>query len=628
LKEAGPVSWSRWALTGVVAWGGALVALTHWPSRSVAQVPVNRPVEVPAPGFATSQECRSCHPGNYASWHASFHRTMTQVARPGNILAPMAGREWTSEGATYRVERRGEAYFVSKRPALAPLSAAGAPRELVLLTGSHNMQFLWMATGDGRTLEHFPFGWLTAEKAWVPLTDTFLCPPEFHPLHAVGDWNRGCIDCHTTQGRSRPVGAASFNSEVTEFGISCEACHGEGRDHVQQNHNPVRRYVSHLTGRPDPTIANPARMKGPQAALVCGQCHSVWAFSSLTAQLDWVRRGAEFRPGQSDLPERFVVQPASSDHAGMKKRILEANPTFYEDSFWADGQVRVVGREFNGVQASPCFKGGEFSCLTCHELHPAKTDRATLQAASVNQIKPGAESDSGCLQCHPAIGVNVSAHTHHAATSVGSRCYDCHLPHSSFGLLRAVRSHQVSSPTVDESLRFGRPNACNLCHLDRPIGWTADHLTAWYGHPKPDLSDDDRKIAAGALWLIKGDAGQRALVAWSMGWAPAQQAAGRDWLPPYLLSTLVDPYAAVRFVAWRSLQTLPGYERFAFAYTASRPEIKAVAAAGFVRWTEFRRRPTSSFDPALLLGADGRFEEFTYRRLLLERNNRLIFLVE
>jgi hypothetical protein len=191
-----------------------------------------------------------------------------------------------------------------------------------------------------------------------------------------------------------------------------------------------------------------------------------------------------------------------------------------------------------------------------------------------------------------------------------------------------VRSHQVSSPTVDESLRFGRPNACNLCHLDRPLGWTADHLTAWYGHPKPELSDDDRKIAAGALWLIKGDAGQRALVAWSMGWAPAQRAAGRNWLPPYLLSTLVDPYAAVRFVAWKSLQTLPGYERFPFVYTASRPEIKTVAASGFLRWTEFQRRQTSSFDPALLLGPDGRFAEFTYRRLLLERNNRLVFLVE
>ena len=37
----------------------------------------------------------------------------------------------------------------------------------------------------------------------------------------------------------------------------------------------------------------------------------------------------------------------------------------------------------------------------------------------------------------------------------------------------SIRSHQVSSPSVAESLPpVGRPNACNLCHLDRTLAWT------------------------------------------------------------------------------------------------------------------------------------------------------------
>src|SRR5690242_13195323 len=31
-------------------------------------------------GYVSSQKCQACHPGQYASWHQSFHRTMTQFA--------------------------------------------------------------------------------------------------------------------------------------------------------------------------------------------------------------------------------------------------------------------------------------------------------------------------------------------------------------------------------------------------------------------------------------------------------------------------------------------------------------------------------------------------------------------
>ena len=84
----------------------------------------------------------------------------------------------------------------------------------------------------------------------------------------------------------------------------------------------------------------------------------------------------------------------------------------------------------------------------------------------------------------------------------------------------------------------------------------------------PELSEDDKTISAAVQWLVKGDAGQRALLAWGMGWEPAQEISGRDWLYPFLIYTLRDPYPAVRFDAWKSLQTLPGFADFKFTYTA------------------------------------------------------------
>ena len=68
-------------------------------------------------------------------------------------------------------------------------------------------------------------------------------------------------------------------------------------------------------------------------------------------------------------------------------------------------------------------------------------------------------------------------------------------------------------------------------------------------------------MAASVLWLLNGDAGQRAIVAQSMGWAPAQQASGTGWLAPYLALMQQDAYDAVRYIAARSLATLPPFRR-------------------------------------------------------------------
>jgi hypothetical protein len=168
------------------------------------------------------------------------------------------------------------------------------------------------------------------------------------------------------------------------------------------------------------------------------------------------------------------------------------------------------------------------------------------------------------------------------------------MPHTTYGLLKTIRSHQISSPSVQATVATGRPNACNLCHLDKTLGWTADYLDRWYGVSRPSLGDDDASVAASVLWLLKGDAGQRAIVAQAMGWPPAQQASGSAWLAPYLALTQKDPYDAVRLIASRSLRTLP----------------------------PFRRDQLPRGDAALLITADGSFDAPRVNRLMRERNNR------
>jgi len=619
-------NWHGLIIIAAIAGAAILTFVSQRATDRKMQPPENRPIQSRVDNYVTSNACRACHPGNYASWHSSFHRTMTQVANSATLLGANEQHEFLLDNQEYKLEQQGDKFFVRTRPRGGEY---GPPKQIVLLTGSHNLQIAWLETGEGRTLEQFPFAYIIAEKMWAPVRQTFLMPPDVREYYSIGAWNGGCMDCHVTEGQSRFVAGNKWDSRVAEFGIACEACHSEGHEHIALNRNPLRRFKIHLTTKLDATMTNPARLAAPVSGLDCGQCHSVWAFNNMSDKINFNREGANFRPGHEDLHQRFVVQPKTPDHRQQKDFINETEPDFFSNRFWGDGMVRVTGREFNGLQASPCFRGGNFSCISCHEMHPANTQQTSLiKWARTSQLRPGMDSDQACLQCHKTIGSSISAHTHHAADSSGSRCYNCHMPNTTFGLLRAMRSHQVSWPTVQESVDHGRPNACNLCHLNQTLAWTAEKLHGWYNQPVPQLSNDDQTIAAAVQWILKGEAGQRALIAWGMGWKPAQEVSGREWLYPYLIYTMTDPYAAVRFNAWKSLQTLPGFSNFSFTYTLDDRSLREAAGGALEKWLREVRSPSATFEPQTALDFDGRFQHDLFQRLRSERDNKRILLAE
>src|SRR5262245_14401840 len=102
------------ALTGVVGMVIVLADLSRH-SSSAASAPTNRPIAAQEGNYVTSDSCRTCHPGNYASWHASFHRTMTQVATPATLIPEARIVELSFAGRQYKLERTGDKIFVSER---------------------------------------------------------------------------------------------------------------------------------------------------------------------------------------------------------------------------------------------------------------------------------------------------------------------------------------------------------------------------------------------------------------------------------------------------------------------------------------------------------------------------------
>ena len=585
--------------------------IPHEPKAGGEEDPANvqRPLKSGDGGYVSSDACASCHPSQYATWHDSYHRTMTQVITPETMIPEWSGTLQIG-GKSHRLDREGDQFWVATED-----RAQETPtRQRVLMaTGSHHQQVYWVATGVDRELRLLSFTWLLEEERWIPYRHSFLQPDDLPESELV--WNGRCIFCHSTGGQPQIVARPqSVDTRIGELGIACEACHGPGEQHVRANRSTWRRYLLHLTGGEDNTIVQPARLPTDRANEICGQCHSVMASSDGLAA-ETMLTGSSYRPGDVLSDTRLVVQ-RPVEGAWNRWRSYD-----FDTFTWEDGQIRTSGRDYNAIVQSECTSGNELSCLSCHSMHDSDPE---------DQLARNMDGDEACFQCHNGFRQRVSEHSHHLAESSGSRCYNCHMPHTTYGLLKAIRSHTIGrSPSVRESLEVGRPNACNLCHLDKTLAWTDRYLEEWYDQPpmRPPGPEEEQRSAA-LLWLLRGDALQRTLVAWHMGWGPAKEASGTNWMAPFLAYALEDPYSAVRFIAARSLSRLPGFENFSYDYVGPHEQRQAARRRAQQRWLDLQRgdRPPERF--STFLGPGGSLEDATVRDVIGRRDERVVRIAE
>ena len=128
-----------------------------------------------------------------SSHHDAGGHAQTLIPEARNVELSFAGRQ-------YRLEQKGDRIFVSSRS--LGETEYGPPNQVVLLTGSHNLQILWTETGQGRTLEQFPFAYIIAEKMWAPVAADVPDAAGTKEYYSTGAWNGACMDCHVTQGLS------------------------------------------------------------------------------------------------------------------------------------------------------------------------------------------------------------------------------------------------------------------------------------------------------------------------------------------------------------------------------------------------------------------------------------------
>ena len=608
------------------------------------------PTQVKSDGYTSSASCRACHPSQYASWHKSYHRTMTQLAGPHSVMGKFDGTEVASGGLLYSVYQTNDQYW-AKMPdpeiimktietgrrindhnyqirtngVLSVIDLRTVPRvdkRVVMTTGSHHYQTYWVEGSVlnptnqinerkyGNLLQTLPLVYLPKEQQWIPRENAFMMAPSSKRM--ISQWNHHCIKCHSTAGNPGLIDNGTFDTRTAELGISCEACHGPAAGHAEHYRSPLARYADQFSDAAAAKVVNPAKLDHRRSSQVCGQCHGVFIYNDPKRGQQFARSGPIYRPGDDIHSIRYYIQHPGPSPTPVRQEELEKNPEFFRERWWDDGTILAGGREFTAMRVSACYTKGEMSCLSCHSMH---------HSDPVDQLKPDMRGNAACIECHadPQYTTQIEQHTFHEKNSTGSNCLNCHMPHTTYALLGGIRNHQIQSPSAKRSIRHGVPNACNLCHLDQTLDWAQQHLAKRYGHEPLPLSAEQKSTSAALLWLLKGHAAQRAITAWHAGWQPAREISGGDWLAPHLARLLEDPYGVVRHIAKESLEKQPGFGEFEYDFLADAPKRTRLAKRAIAQWNE---QPGETSGEAILIESDRRLMETAIQALLKRRDDR------
>ncbi len=468
--------------------------------------------------FVGSETCASCHRAEAELWHGSQHKAAMQHATDKTVLGDFGDASFDYYGVHSRFFRRDGKYMVETDDADGKL----ATFEVKYTFGIDPLQQYLVEFPDGR-LQALSLAWDTRPQdkggqRWFHLYpneeikhDDFL-----HWTKLNQNWNFMCAECHSTGVRKNYDAANDrFSTTWAEISVGCEACHGQGSNHVAWAHDrqswwpfgkqddPAKGLVvrfderADISWRRDPRTGDPHR-NFPPALLrkeveTCGLCHA--------------RRGEfseDWAPGRS-LSDTHIVPPLTRG--------------LYD----ADGQMRDEVYNYGSFKQSKMFAAG-VTCSDCHEPHAAK-----LRV-------PG---DGVCLQCHAPEKYAAASHNHHDSAKPEVACASCHMPGRTFMVVDRRHDHSFRVPRPDVSAKIGTPNACNDCHTDKSAEWAAAAIERRFG---PDREGFQKYAAAfHAAWESQADAETLLAAVASDQETPAFARAGAlAELAPYVSPAHVD----------------------------------------------------------------------------------------
>jgi Flp pilus assembly protein TadD len=441
-------------LVGVFVVGAISVGISLLPTTKVpleyksADTPADQrtlPKPTPAPqGYVGGEACRRCHQQIWEQYQShSMSRSSAIVNEAASIEdfdQRVSFETQTSIGAVkYRVDRTDEGQFHHESltdPVLGQVYDQGVKIEFTIGSGK-----------IGRTYLH------------VQKDCFFVSPIAWYPQGAKWDLSLGyrpgkhprferkvtqlCLTCHTDRVVVDEEYPERFNlKSIQGAAISCERCHGPGRDHISF-HDRSPNQANFIPDTTDP-IVNPNKLDSERRESVCWQCH----FSAEDRVLRYGRTHADFRPGMNfdDIWVPFVRNDVDTS--------IPVEPVNHVEQ----------------ILVSQCYRRseGRFGCLSCHDAHslPSLEEKDRFYRAK-------------CLACHNERGCSVPV-DERILTSESDSCVECHMPpqrmdrlsHTSQTDHRILRTPVLRQATARKSeLAIFHFGSRHLTQLDQDLAW-------------------------------------------------------------------------------------------------------------------------------------------------------------
>lgn len=563
--------------------------LTIWWDR----VPESVRKQAPAPSVDSNirpddyigpDACRSCHAEQHKRWSRHPHRWMNALANTQSVRGDFSG-------AATLLYLGGKATFFQEGDGYRMTLVRGSTKRTYRVNQTIGSRFFQYYVGRQlagpetgghkfyRNDHVLPFGYWIDEASWVPVvhigtefsddkrTDPFGRPATKPPFFS--QYNLECNYCHTTF----PLGDMMIRQPYLIGQHAPFSLNLWTPDYLKSSHQEL------WNGERDPTMFpdDELTLVSTHMQEFAASDHAV----SLGISCEACHLGSrQHAKNPKILPRFFPTAPelfvnGSSSAIDYGRTHTNVN--------WACGRCHTGERPayagglstWNSIEYTDARLGGCYSKLRCIDCHDPHTG-----TAPGGWTRPPAETDRICLKCHTKFEPPESrtAHTHHPIGSSGNGCMSCHMPRINEGLQDVVRTHTIHSPTATEPIEANHLNACNLCHTDRPIAWTLEHLQTWYGQTYSSTevrrNYPGREHPVGTGWL-KSDhksvrlVGLDALARTRSGWALSRMLEALD--DPFLINR---QFAARSIEAWLGLSLADVGYRFYMSSEERRPGIR------------------------------------------------------
>jgi predicted CXXCH cytochrome family protein len=327
--------------------------------------------------FAGTVACIECHEREYREWLGSNHDEAMMMANDSTVKGYFNEVTFRNQGVSTRFYRIDGKFMVNTQGPDGKYD----DYEIIYTFGTEPLQQYIVAFPRGR-YQCLRIAWDTEKGKWFDLyPDLKIALQEWlHWTHGSMTWNTACADCHSTNlQKNYYIEADSFHSTYTLIDVSCEACHGPARDHINyvQSEDFDSTVVYQASGHLRMIAGGPAHQQVDD----CARCHS---------------RRVQFT-------KAYDYEGIFMDHYA---------PEILRDHlYFPDGQILDEDYVYGSFVQSRMYQN-QVKCTNCHNPHTARI------RFTGNQL---------CLQCHDPGKYDVYEHHFHRDSEGGQECINCHM---------------------------------------------------------------------------------------------------------------------------------------------------------------------------------------------------------